>query len=101
MAHPVGPADRRDREARRQPPRGGGRGPKRFLGPAILGVVGVAILAFVAPRCRFGATGPDGRVGAATGVPSPAAGGGAAAVATPTAPPCDHGDVFTGAPGAG
>ena len=96
MAHHVGTSARRGRSVRRQPPRGERRGRRRFIGPLLLAVLGVALLAVIALNVGTATAEPDGRVAAATGVPSPGAAAPAgAAPVTSTLPPCDHGDVFT------
>ena len=61
----------------------------------ILGVIGIAILAGVVLTSGSASAGPDGRVAAATGIPSPDPGAPAGAAPTATAAPCDHGDVFS------
>jgi D-alanyl-D-alanine carboxypeptidase len=63
----------------------------------ILGVLGVTLLAIAVVTTGSATAEPDGRVAAATGVPSPdpsAVADPAAREAAFTPPPCDHGDVF-------
>lgn len=96
MAHPVGISARRGSGARRRPPRRDRRGPRRFIGPAILCVAAVALLVIIAIRSGSASAEPDGRVAGATGVPSPdPAAPARSAPATFVLPPCDQGDVFT------
>ena len=98
MAHRARLSDRRGRPARRRPVRGDPGSPRRFIGPGILGIGGILLLAAIAastgaasgghPEPPAAAVAPSaGRVEAATGTVAPAP--------PPTAPPCTQGDVLT------